>query len=90
MRKFLLLIALGACACDREAGDTAAVPAPAAPDATLPAQAPASKPPEVVPKPKDQAELDRMILAGFTPHADHLHAPGVNECPLAQGSEAVM
>ncbi len=90
MRKFVLLITLGLCACDREGGNTAAVPAPAAPDAALSTQAPASKPPAVVPLPKDQAELDRMILAGFTPHADHLHPPGVNECPLMKGTEAVM
>lgn len=88
MRKFVLLIALGLCACDREGGNTAAVPAPAAPDAALSTEAPASA--AVVPRPKDQAELDRMILAGFTPHADHLHPPGVNECPLMKGSEAVM
>ena len=31
-----------------------------------------------------------MILAGYTPHADHLHPPGVNECPLTKGSEIVM
>ena len=40
--------------------------------------------------PKDQAQLDRMILAGYTPHMDHLHPPGVNECPLTKGTEAVM
>ena len=49
-----------------------------------------SRPPSVLPKPEDQAELDRMILAGYTPHADHLHPPGVKSCPLAQGGEAVM
>lgn len=49
-----------------------------------------SKIPAVVPLPKDQAELDRMILAGYTPHADHLHSPGVNECPLTKGTDAVM
>ena len=46
--------------------------------------------PAVVPLPKNQADLDRMILAGYTPHGSHLHPPGVKECPLAQGSEAVM
>ena len=53
-------------------------------------EAPASKPAAVVPKPAEQAQLDRMILAGYTPHADHLHPPGVNECPLSQGTDAVM
>ena len=86
----LLLISLGACACNREPQESAAAPAPAPLDAVLGAQAPNSKPPAVVPMPKDQAELDRMILAGYTPHGNHLHAPGVKECPLAQGSDAVM
>jgi hypothetical protein len=31
-----------------------------------------------------------MILAGFTPHGDHLHPSGVHECRLIKGSEAVM
>jgi hypothetical protein len=41
--------------------------------------------------PKDQKELDRLILAGYTPHGNHLHPPGVKNCPLAkEGNEAVM
>jgi hypothetical protein len=41
--------------------------------------------------PKDQKELDRLILAGYTPHGEHLHPPGVKNCPLAkEGNEAVM
>lgn len=84
MRQFLLLLALGAGACDRGVEYKSAPPRPEL------QSAPASQPAPVVSKPKDQAQLDRMILAGFTPHADHLHAPGVNECPLAKGSDAVM
>ncbi len=87
MRGLLLLLALGGAACDRQADDRTASPA-TAPEAAQ--GAPASQPAPVVPKPEDQAQLDRMILAGYTPHADHLHAPGVNECPLTKGSEAVM
>lgn len=90
MRSLMLLIALALTACEREAEDSAAVPPPAAPDAMLSAPTQASKPPAVVPKPGDQAQLDRMILAGYTPHSDHLHPPGVDECPMSQGSEAVM
>jgi hypothetical protein len=56
-------------------------------DAIAPAQA--SKP-ALIPTPTDPAQLDRMILAGYTPHGKHLHPPGVKECPLTQGSEAVM
>ena len=90
MKRLLLLFALGIAACEQDAQESAAVPAPAAPDAMLPGQAPARSAAQVVPKPKDQAQLDRMILAGYTPHADHLHAPGVNQCPLTKGTEAVM
>ena len=90
MKRLLLLLAIGAAACERETPDSAAVPVPGPPDAMLPGEVPARQSASVVPKPKDQAQLDRMILAGYTPHAEHLHPPGVNECPLTKGSEAVM
>ena len=86
MHRFLLVVALGACACDRDSDDIS-MASPPRPELQ---SAPASQPAPVVPKPQDQAQLDRMILAGFTPHADHLHAPGVDECPLAKGSDTVM
>ena len=90
MNRLMLLIAIGIAACERAPDEQAAVPTPAAPDASLPAQAPASQPAAVVALPEDKAQLDRMILAGYTPHADHLHPPGVNECPMTKGAEAVM
>ncbi len=90
MKRLMLLLALGIAACERKAAESAAVPTPAAPDAALPGQPPARSSAEVLPRPKDQAQLDRMILAGYTPHADHLHAPGVDECPMTKGTEAVM
>lgn len=88
MNRLMLLIALAVSGCGTE--PDAAAPAPAATEAGLPAETRQSQPPKVVPMPKDQAELDRMILAGYTPHADHLHPPGVKTCPLTQGGEAVM
>lgn len=89
MTKMLLLIALlGAAACEREPQDGTAPVIPAG--NVLASPGPVSKPPQLIPIPKDQAEVDRLILAGYTPHADHMHAPGVNECPLTKGSEAVM
>ncbi len=90
MKQLFVLIALTTCACERQVEDRAATAVPAASDPVIPAQAPSSKPPGIVPIPKNQSELDRMILAGYTPHGTHLHAPGVKECPLAQGKEAVM
>lgn len=90
MRKLLLLIALGICSCNREPHESATAPMQAAPDEVVATQAARSEAPLVVPLPKDQAELDRMILAGYTPHGKHLHPPGVKKCPFEQGSEAVM
>ena len=90
MKRLILLLALGIAACESEAPESAAVPAPAAPDAMLPGATPTQQSASVVPKPKDNAQLDRMILAGYTPHGEHLHPPGVNQCPLTKGSEAVM
>lgn len=90
MKPLMLLVALTASGCDTETENDAAVRAPAASEAVLPTDARQSQPPKVIPLPKDKAELDRMILAGYTPHADHLHPPGVKTCPLAQGGEAVM
>lgn len=90
VKRLFLLIALGASACGREAPKGTAVPAPALPATLTPAQNVSKKSASVVPIPKDQAQLDRMILAGYTPHAGHLHPPGVNECPLTKGNEVVM
>lgn len=89
MIRLLILTALAAAACDRQPQASPAKP-PQATSNVLASQGPTTKPPAVVPMPKDQPELDRLILAGYTPHGSHLHPPGVKECPLAQGSEAVM
>ena len=91
MRNLVLLIALAIVACNREPQESAAAPVPTIPDEVLVTQGPKSNAPLVIPMPKDQGELDRMILAGYTPHGTHLHPPGVKKCPLAQeGNEAVM
>jgi len=96
MKRLLLLSLLGAFACDRAPQEAASQPPSAPPvDAqaveALQSKGPQSKAPLVLPMPKDQAELDRMILAGYTPHGSHLHPPGVKNCPLAkEGNEAVM
>ena len=90
MQRILILAALTAAACDRQPQKSAATPAPTTANEIVSSQGTTSKPPAVVPMPKDQAELDGLILAGYTPAWDHLHPPGVKECPLAQDSEAVM
>jgi hypothetical protein len=91
MKLLIPMIALLVCACDRESKGSAAASSPAVPDAaSIKQSTPTSKAPLVLPLPKDQKELDRLILAGYTPHGNHLHPPGVLECPLAKDKEAVM
>ena len=90
MKRLLLLILIGVSACEGRAPEDTAAPAPMASESILPGGDSAKKSATVLPVPKDQAQLDRMILAGYTPHGDHLHPPGVNECPLTKGSEVVM
>lgn len=85
-----ILAAVGVASCGRQGGDTTNRDAAAPRQVTLPGQAPASKLPDLVPRPADKAQLDRLILAGYTPHDDHMHAPGANECPINKGTEAVM
>jgi hypothetical protein len=91
MKMLLPMIALLVCACDQEAKESATSPTSAMPEeASAKQSTPVSKAPLVLPLPKDQKELDRLILAGYTPHGNHLHPPGVLECPLAKDKEAVM
>jgi hypothetical protein len=91
MRHWLLLIALGSLACNRTPEERSPGPKPAETVETATAPDRQSTAPLVLPMPKDQQELDRLILAGYTPHGDHLHPPGVKNCPLAkEGNEAVM
>lgn len=89
MKRLLLLFAFGVSACEPEAPKPTAVTAPA-PDAMQSGLEPSKKSASIVPRPEDQAQLDRMILAGFTPHAEHLHPPGIDECPMTKGSDVVM
>ena len=88
-RMILLALALAACGRSQEPAEANRASVPEALN-VVDGNAAQSAIPAVVPMPKDQADLDRMILAGYTPHADHLQSPGVNECPLTKGTDAVM
>lgn len=90
MKRLLLLAALATNSCDLDPQEQGAPPVTPLPNENVGKPIAQSKIPLVVPKPKDQSQLDRLILAGYTPHADHLHPPGVKSCPLAEGANAVM
>ena len=90
MRILIPAIALVVCACGRKADDST-VASPAIPEAASVNQStPTSKAPMVLPLPSDPKEVDRLILAGYTPHSDHLHPPGMDKCPMANDAKAVM
>lgn len=43
----------------------------------------------MIPVPADKAQLERMLAMGYTVHEDHMHAPGVKECPFNMGGSVV-
>lgn len=85
----VLMLGLGLAACgdggSREAtGETAAIAPPAAPQSTV-AGMPSPTKAALLAVPGDKSELQRLIDLGYSPHDDHLHPPGVKECPLMGG-----
>lgn len=40
--------------------------------------------------PKEKAQLDRLLAMGYTIHNDHMHPPGVKECPLDKAGASVV
>ena len=96
MRRTAVFLALGLCSCGKEA-DPAAQPtqAPAA-AAVKPMAAQskvsgqmASKKPAMLAVPADKQQLDRLLAMCYTVHDDHLHPPGVKECPFDMGGSVV-
>ena len=43
----------------------------------------------MIPVPTDKAQLERVLAMGYTVHEDHMHAPGVKECPFNMGGSVV-
>jgi hypothetical protein len=39
--------------------------------------------------PEDKQQLERLLALGYTVHEDHLHPPGVKECPFNMGGGVV-
>lgn len=87
MRTIVLLLALGACSQQpAEQPRQAAAPAAQAPVATSGAPAVQAA---MISVPTDPAKLKKLEAMGYTPHMDHLHAPGVSTCPKT-GDDPVM
>jgi hypothetical protein len=44
----------------------------------------------LIPIPKDKAQLDRLLAMGYTIHENHMHPPGVKECPFDKNGGGVV
>jgi hypothetical protein len=94
MKRVAILLALGLCACGNEsktavqrAPAQAVVPAPAA--QSMVAGKLAATKAEMIMVPADKQQLARLLALGYTVHEDHLHPPGVKNCPFDMGGGVV-
>jgi len=92
MRLLPTLLLAGVIACGKEAeGNFAQAPAkPASTGAqSMVAGKQAAAKAAMIPVPADKQQLDRLIAMGYTVHEDHMHPPGVKECPFNMGGSVV-
>lgn len=94
MRFLAIMLFVGLVACGKEADQRSAqsVAKPTAASAVAGSMM-AGKPGPVnaamIPVPADKRQLERMLAMGYTVHEDHMHAPGVKECPFNMGGSVV-
>jgi hypothetical protein len=95
MKRIVVLLLFGMAACGQEPSDRAAaqtsakpVPMATAPQSKMSASAIAAKA-GVLPIPEDKQQLQRLLAMGYTRHEDHLHPPGMKECPFNMGGSMV-
>ncbi|HVM21874.1 MAG TPA: hypothetical protein VM308_01040 [Sphingomicrobium sp.] len=94
MRRTAIVLALLLWGCgrggDAPASAPEAQPGPAAAD-TMAAPAGGQSPMKaaLIEVPGDKQQLERMLAMGYTVHEDHMHAPGVKECPFNMGGSVV-
>jgi len=92
MRLLPIIIFMGLASCGQAGDQRSAQRSPQAPPAA-PAESMTSKPTAaqaaMIPVPTDKAQLERMLAMGYTVHEDHMHAPGVKECPFNMGGSVV-
>ena len=94
MKRFAILLVFSICACGKEAApahqqvaNSGALPTVAAAQ-SMPAAKSAAM--HFIAVPKDKAQLDRLLAMGYTIHNDHMHPPGVKECPLDKAGASVV
>ncbi len=96
MRQLAILLALTLLGCGKDAApptqpqqsqtrSSASVPAP---QRSQPAGKMAATK-AMLEVPEDKGELQRLIALGYTVHDNHLHPPGVKECPFNMGGSMV-
>ena len=95
MRWFAILLLVGLAGCGKQAGQPVQKQAAKSDSASVAtAQSTASAQPAametMIPVPKDKAQLDRMLAMGYTVHEDHMHPPGVKECPMDKAAGSVV
>ena len=94
MRKFAILLLFATCACGKQAerqvqqsSKASAITGAAAAESAMPGKTSAAM---LIAVPKDKAQLDRLLAMGYTVHKDHMHPPGVKECPLDKAGGSVV
>jgi hypothetical protein len=94
MRGVAFLV-LGLAACGQQPAQQKAEQRAAAPEATATAPqskmypTPAAARAAVLPVPEDKQQLARLLSLGYKVHEDHLHPPGMKECPFNMGGSVV-
>ena len=89
MNRFLLLTLIATAGCAQESDRGEPPPPSPAQEVAVPMQPKVTKTEAVLPLPEDKAQLERMVTMGYTPHDDHLHPPGVKECPISMGGDPI-
>lgn len=95
MRRVAILMMFEMSACgqqppqrsEQQSAATAAPTATALQSKTYPSKAAAQA--AVLPVPADKEQLKRLLLMGYVVHEDHLHPPGMKECPFNMGGSVV-
>jgi hypothetical protein len=95
MRRFAILLLLGIATCGKQAdrqaqrsAKPAVMTSTTAAQSTMPGKTLAAM--HFIAVPKDKAQLNRLLAMGYTVHNDHMHPPGVKECPLDKAGGSVV